>query len=196
MRKLSAAWALLVAIVFSASAGEEGLASWYAGKFQGRRTASGEIFDTNRLTAAHKSLPFGTLVKVVNLENQREVVVRINDRGPFVAGRVIDLSRAAAEGIGMTAAGVAPVRLEIISGPAPQTFTVQIGAYGQEENARRTQASLSARGLSATLVPTRRGIIRVQVQNVTAGELERTRAQAAAAGFDSLLVIPDQLPAD
>ncbi len=98
----------------SLSAAEEGLASWYAGKFQGRRTASGEIFDTKLMTAAHKTLPFGTLVRVRNLDNGREVVVRINDRGPFVDGRVIDLSRAAAEAIGLIGPGTGQVRLEVV----------------------------------------------------------------------------------
>src|SRR3972149_11832872 len=89
---------------------EEGMASWYGGKFQGRKTASGEIFDTNKFTAAHKTLPFGTMVKVTNLDNQKTTIVRINDRGPFVAGRIIDLSKAAAEELDMMKTGLAGVR--------------------------------------------------------------------------------------
>lgn len=92
----------------SANAGA-GMASWYGPGFQGRRTASGERFNTNDLTAAHRSLPFGTRVLVKNNKTGRSVVVRINDRGPFARGRVIDLSRAAAKAVGM--AGVAPVSL-------------------------------------------------------------------------------------
>lgn len=84
-------------------------ASWYGPGFHGRKTASGERFNQNALTAAHKSLPFGTRVKVTNRRTGRSVVVRINDRGPFVAGRVIDLSRGAARAMGMT--GTAPVDL-------------------------------------------------------------------------------------
>ncbi len=91
-----------------------GYASWYGPKFHGRKTASGEIYDMHALTAAHKSLPFGTLVRVVNLENGKSVVVRINDRGPYVKGRIIDLSYAAAKRIGLDKTGVAKVRLEII----------------------------------------------------------------------------------
>ena len=91
------AFALLLLCALVPLAAEEGLASWYAGKFQGRKTASGEIFDTAKMTAAHKTLAFGTRVRVRNLANEKEVVVRINDRGPFVEGRIIDLSRAAAE---------------------------------------------------------------------------------------------------
>jgi rare lipoprotein A len=90
----------------------EGNASWYGPGFAGRRTASGEVFDPAQLTAAHRSLPFGTLVRVVNLDNGRSVEVRINDRGPFKPDRVIDLSRAAAERLAMVSSGVARVRVE------------------------------------------------------------------------------------
>jgi rare lipoprotein A (peptidoglycan hydrolase) len=90
------------------------LASWYGPGFYGNRTANGEIYTGNDLTAAHKSLPFGTRVRVTNLNNGRSVVVRINDDGPHVGGRVIDLSRAAASRIGLLSSGVAPVRLEVL----------------------------------------------------------------------------------
>jgi rare lipoprotein A len=90
---------------------ERGPASWYGERHHGRRTASGEVFDMNALTAAHKTLPFGTRVRVRNPANGQQVVVRINDRGPFTGGRIIDLSRAAAERIGLIRAGVAPVVL-------------------------------------------------------------------------------------
>lgn len=92
----------------------QGKASWYGTRFQGRRTASGERFNAYANTAAHRSLPFGTKVRVTNLRNGRSVVVRINDRGPNSRGRVIDLSRAAAQSIGMLRSGTAPVRIEII----------------------------------------------------------------------------------
>jgi rare lipoprotein A len=90
----------------------EGVASHYADKFVGRRTASGEVYSHRLLTAAHRSLPFGTLVLVTNLDNSRSVVVRINDRGPFARGRLIDLSRRAAEELAMIRRGTARVRLE------------------------------------------------------------------------------------
>lgn len=92
-----------------------GMASYYAAAFHGRRTASGERFDMQELTAAHRTLPFGTLVRVKHLKNGREVVVRINDRGPFRKGRVIDVSRAAAERLGMLSQGVGRVSLEVLS---------------------------------------------------------------------------------
>lgn len=93
---------------------ETGIASYYGGKFVGRKTANGEIFDNTKLTAAHKTLPFGTKVKVINLSNGNVVVVRINDRGPFVAGRIIDLSEAAAKKIDMLQKGVQKVRIECL----------------------------------------------------------------------------------
>jgi rare lipoprotein A len=83
-------------------------------KFQSRKTASGEIFDQSAYTAAHKSLPFGTIVKVTNVRNDKSVIVRINDRGPFVRGRIIDLSRSAFSKIGNTSEGVIDVKLEVV----------------------------------------------------------------------------------
>ncbi len=92
----------------------EGIASWYGPGFAGRRTANGEIFDPTQLTAAHRTLPFGTQVRVTKLANGLSVVVRINDRGPFRPGRIIDLSRAAAERLRMIGSGLATVRLELV----------------------------------------------------------------------------------
>jgi rare lipoprotein A len=98
-----------------------GLASWYGSDFHRKPTASGERYDMRDLTAAHLSLPLDTLVRVTNLRNNRSVVVRINDRGPFTRGRVIDLSRGAAEVLGMTQAGVVPVRIEVFNADQPRT---------------------------------------------------------------------------
>jgi len=94
---------------------QQGLASFYGQEFHGRKTANGETFDMQALTAAHRTLPFGTMVKVTNLKNDQSIIVRINDRGPFVEGRLIDLSLGAAKKIGIE--GVEPVRLEIIQQP-------------------------------------------------------------------------------
>lgn len=94
--------------------GKVGIASFYARAHDGRRTASGEIFDMQMMTAAHRTLPFGTRVRVVNLDNGREVVVRINDRGPFRKGRIIDVSYAAARVLGMIGPGTARVRVDIL----------------------------------------------------------------------------------
>lgn len=92
----------------------DGLASYYAQRYHGRRTASGERFDVRKMTAAHRTLPFGTQVRVTSEANGRSVVVRVNDRGPFVAGRVIDLSPAAARQLDMIRAGIVPVRMEVL----------------------------------------------------------------------------------
>ncbi|HNF85341.1 MAG TPA: septal ring lytic transglycosylase RlpA family protein [bacterium] len=93
---------------------QTGVASYYAHKFHGRKTANGEIFDMHKLTAAHRTLPFNTLVKVTNLKNNKTIQVRINDRGPFAKDRIIDLSLAAAQKIDMIGSGTAEVRLDII----------------------------------------------------------------------------------
>ncbi len=98
----------------AATQGTYGVASWYGGRYHGRQTASGERFDMHALTAAHPSLPFGTRVRVTNLSNQRSVVLRINDRGPFVKKRIIDVSRRAAEELGFIREGVTRVRVDII----------------------------------------------------------------------------------
>ncbi|MGA3328649.1 MAG: septal ring lytic transglycosylase RlpA family protein, partial [Terriglobia bacterium] len=121
--------------------GEEGIASWYGHPYHGRRSASGEIYDMYKMTAAHRTLPFGTQVRVHDLENGRDVTVRINDRGPFVEGRIIDLSYAAAQTMGMP--GIARVRLEILglgSTSEPAVFAVQVGAFRDPANAGRLKA--------------------------------------------------------
>ena len=99
---------------YSVRSEQRGIASWYGGYFHGRRSASGEIYNQNAMTAAHKTLPFGTRVRVTNLNNGRSAIVRINDRGPFIRGRIIDLSRAAAGSIGMLGSGIAPVKVEVL----------------------------------------------------------------------------------
>ena len=91
-----------------------GVASWYGPGFQGRRTANGERFNTNVLTAAHKTLPFGTMVEVVDVKTQKSVIVRINDRGPFIRGRVIDLSHAAASALNMVHKGTSQIHIRLV----------------------------------------------------------------------------------
>ncbi|MEG9862618.1 MAG: septal ring lytic transglycosylase RlpA family protein [Parvularculales bacterium] len=106
-----------------------GIASWYGEPFHGRKTANGEIYDADELTAAHKTLPMPVIVRVINLENDRSVVLRVNDRGPFVAGRIIDVSRKAAEVLGFKSAGTARVRVEYLGraylGPGQETAIAQ-----------------------------------------------------------------------
>ncbi len=95
----------------------KGNATWYGGRFHGRKTASGERFDKNAMTAAHRTLAFGTVVRVTNLRNGKRVTVRINDRGPYGKGRVIDVSENAARKLGMLRAGVVPVSIEVVAAP-------------------------------------------------------------------------------
>ena len=132
---------------------EEGTASWYGVPFNGRRTSNGEIYDMHTLTAAHRTLPFNCIVRVTNLDNGKQTEVRINDRGPFVADRVIDLSLAAAQAIEMWGPGTARVRLEILSGSNPQSgfFGVQVGAFKVQENAEHFRAEMDAAYPPATI---------------------------------------------
>jgi rare lipoprotein A len=122
---------------------EVGWASWYGEKFHGRRTASGEVYDMYQLTAAHKTLPLGTSVMVTHVNNGKSVEVTINDRGPFVKGRIIDLSYAAAQALEMVEEGVAKVRVEVLDkGPtstlSPEgPFTIQVGSFISRSNAVR-----------------------------------------------------------
>ena len=106
--------ALNLIAILSDRYGQVGVASWYGEAFRGKKTANGEIYDPDKLTAAHRRLPFGTLVKVTDLSNNRQVIVRINDRGPYKRGRIIDLSLAAARQLGMVKKGLAKVKVEII----------------------------------------------------------------------------------
>ncbi len=106
---------------------EKGLASWYGEPFHGRKTASGEVYDMNKISAAHKTLPLQTWVEVRNLENNKSLTMRVNDRGPFVRGRIIDLSRAAAEKIGLLNAGVAQVSVKAITGERARRLSASEG---------------------------------------------------------------------
>ena len=132
---------------------EIGSASWYGKKFHGRPTASGEIYDMYKLTAAHKKLPLGTYVKVTNLSNGKSVIVKINDRGPYVKGRIIDLSYAAAKKIGMVKKGVQKVKIEAISYPYyikkyknifayRKIYSIQVGSFRIKNNAKIIMSSL------------------------------------------------------
>jgi rare lipoprotein A len=135
---------------------ETGLASWYGHPYHGRAAANGEIYDMEKLTAAHRTLPFGTLVRVTNLGNAKTVDVRIIDRGPFVAGRIIDLSHAAAQAIDMIGPGVAQVRVDIVAlqavTPDENWYAVQAGAFQDKDRAERLRQSMEHEYGSARLV--------------------------------------------
>src|SRR5262245_49638037 len=141
---------------------ETGLASWYGHPYHGRRTASGEVYDMNELTAAHRALPLGTRLMVTNLDNARAVDVRVNDRGPFVDGRILDLSYGAARVLGADRSGVIPVRLRVISLPLPRppvaaaapsglTFAVQVGAFTSRVRAEGLRDAVGREGETAVI---------------------------------------------
>ncbi len=126
---------------------ETGVASWYGHPYHGRQAADGEIYDMETMVAAHRTLPFQTWVRVRNLRNDRTVDVRIIDRGPFVDGRIIDLSHAAAQQIELIGPGVAQVEMTIVSAPAnpePALFAVQVGAFRERANADRAEQNMMA----------------------------------------------------
>lgn len=132
-----------------------GVASWYGQPYAGRPAASGEIYDMDKLTAAHQTLPFGTQVKVENLDNHKSIEVRINDRGPFSRGRIIDLSRAAARALDMLGRGTARVRLEVLSIPSAiggDLFAVQVGAFEDSGRAERLRQEMEKRYGTAKIV--------------------------------------------
>jgi len=138
-------------------ASETGFASWYGYPYHGRQSASGEIYDMETLTAAHRTLPFQTIVRVLNLENDKRVDVRITDRGPFVDGRIIDLSHAAANVIGLIGPGTARVRVDVLrmsddASLGAAFFAVQVGAFRDRDNAERFRARMAARYGSARVV--------------------------------------------
>jgi rare lipoprotein A len=116
-----------------------GVASWYGGEFHGRSTSSGEVYDMYQLTCAHNTLPLGTIVMVTNLENGRSLELKVNDRGPFVKERIIDVSYAAAQMLGMWEKGTVPVKVEVVSLAIEPVlrFTLQVGSFTDETNAQK-----------------------------------------------------------
>jgi rare lipoprotein A len=162
---------------------EKGLASWYGEPYHGRRTASGEIYDMHEMTAAHRTLAFGTVVKVERRDTGADVKVRVNDRGPFVRGRIIDLSYAAARKIDLDRDGVAPVKVTVVgfedtpkkkdaeqekqrAAPEPvggDCLWIQVGAFGDISNARRAERRLEDAGEAAVIIEGPNGLHRVRL---------------------------------
>ncbi len=190
----------------------EGLASWYGPHFNGKPTSDGEIYNMYAMTAAHKTLPLGTHVKVTDVENGRSVIVRINDRGPFVAGRIIDLSYKAAHELGMTRAGVAPVRIEAVqlaaqrhvghklywkAEPVPSFryghFTIQVGAFKEPANAYRLRQHMALYYKHIQVLPfdcNGSRLYRVQIGSYRDLVLARqVLAQLRERGFDDAFVV-------
>ena len=175
---------------------ETGLASWYGAPYNHRRSSNGQIYDMHALTAAHRTLPLGTTVRVTNVKTGRSVVVEITDRGPFVYGRILDLSQAAAKKIDVWGAGVAMVRLEVLRAPAPLDrggrWAVQIGAFEKEHAADKLKNQLSHRYQTAKVQcfgsPVGDWWVRVRVQDDDRKRAEEVARNAHPSEGDIFLV--------
>jgi rare lipoprotein A len=187
-------------VVLDSAAGyvEQGVASWYGPDFHGKRTSTGETYDMHAMTGAHPTLPLPTWVRVTNLENGRSVDVRLNDRGPFAKNRIIDLSRAAAERLGMIGSGTALVEVRSLAAGAPappapapaSRFYAQAGAFAEEDNARRLAGRLRDAGVADVVVSEARldgrRLFRVRVGPVgSVPEFDRLVERLRAAGVES-----------
>lgn len=183
---------------------ETGIASWYGGKFHGRKTSNGETYDMHEVSAAHKTLPMNTMVLVENLDNGSEIVLRINDRGPFVKGRIIDLSFNAAKQLRMADKGTAQVRVTALGEAKKFTegtrtverflphedlskgdFFVQLGSFADKKNADRLRSRMAEQGEQARILPFRHGgkqFYRVQIHAGTTLSAARRREQTLNAG--------------
>lgn len=141
---------------------EEGIASWYGRPFHGRQTASGETYDMDAATAAHPFLPFGTVIRVENLVSGATTTLRINDRGPFVGGRVLDVSRRGARELELLGPGTGPVRITVLEAPAPRRcWEVQIGAFRERGNALAALSRLEERQIRGRVQEGGDGVFRV-----------------------------------
>ena len=179
----------LIIPILSFSHELSGEASWYGGKFVGRQTANGEIFDTQKLTAAHKTLPFNTVVKVTNLANGKSVQVRINDRGPYVKGRIIDLSQKAALTIDMIKSGTANVEIEIISMPhSPQVMDIQVAAFSNFLYASAMRKKLKNAGFEPITSMSNTGIMRIMLKDVPINKTFQIVQRLEKMGIDKIQV--------
>lgn len=168
---------------------QQGGASWYGGKFQGRTTANGETFDTNLYTAAHRILPFNSIVEVYNPNNEKSVLVRINDRGPFVDDRIIDLSRAAANDIGLVAVGVSTVYIKVIrDGRETQKHIIQIGSFAQHNNAIDLMHELQTKGFEPVIESVNNALFRVVIQGVEHSMLDQLKIALRDNGYHEILI--------
>lgn len=176
---------------------EVGFASWYGAQHQGRRTASGEVFDMNQLTAAHRTLPFGTRLLVTNRDTSRSTEVRVNDRGPFVDGRILDVSYAAARQLGVVGAGIFPVKLRVVSLPGTRAdapagdggFTVQVGSFTSRARAEAQRDAVGGDAVITESTVAGQTLYRVRVGSFADRAQATTTARSLTArGFQPLIV--------
>ena len=172
---------------------QEGLASWYGTKFHGRETSSGERFDIYKLTAAHRHLPLPTYVRVTNLSNGKQTIVKVNDRGPFHSDRIIDLSYAAAVKLGFHDQGTSRVRIEVVNPQdEPELFMLQAGAFREFSRADRSHRELQAltgyRGVVVKIPAD--GFYRVRLGPVPADQVSRLQALLQASDYGKPQIFP------
>ncbi|MEP6643618.1 MAG: septal ring lytic transglycosylase RlpA family protein [Acidobacteriaceae bacterium] len=175
---------------------ETGLASWYGAPFHNRRSSNGQIYDMNAMTAAHRTLPLGSVVRVTNLKTGSSAVVRITDRGPFIKGRILDLSLAAAKKTDVWRAGISRVRLEVLNTPASLAtggrWAVQIGAFKEEDGATTLASQLTRRyhtaRISSFSSPVGDWWVRVRVQGDDRNRAERVVSETTTVEGTSFLV--------
>lgn len=184
---------------------EEGMASWYGKDFHGKKTSNGEIYNMNAMTAAHKTLPLGTYVRVIRMDNNKETMVRVNDRGPFVKGRIIDLSYKAATELGITATGTSKVRIVAMGDAVGDRFVkrdyqkgnfmVQVGAFTVKENAVGLKESLAKRYSDVSVFTYDRGdkiFYRVRVGGASSPkEAEALKTKLDAQGMESTFIVAE-----
>ncbi len=175
---------------------ETGTAAWYGKELQGKKTADGEVFDMYGLTAAHRTLPLGTIILVTNLDNSKSVKVKITDRGPFTNTRVLDLSYGAARELGFVARGTARVSIEILkTAREPALYTVQAATFAEEENARQLKYRLSKKFEVVTIVPFETNVARfyrVRVGSYSSEELaEQVAKKLTFEGLEPIVVRKD-----
>jgi len=199
----------------SANFSQRGIASWYGTKFHGRRTSSGEPYDMFAMTAAHKTLPLPTYLEVINLRNNKRVIVKANDRGPFHANRIIDLSYAAATRLGIAASGTGLVEIRALNPVAPESVTppakstivtdkttvepnmyLQIGAFSSQDNAKRLHNKLHSAAFDRTSIttanPAGNTVYRVRIGPLsTVDEADQLVDQLAALGINEARVVID-----
>jgi rare lipoprotein A len=180
-----------------------GNASWYGPKFHGKPTSSREIYNMYDLTAAHKTLPFGTYVMVTNLRNGKSVTVKINDRGPFVKGRILDLSYAAAKVLDMVESGVVPVRIEVLGNISQKSlvpkYSVQVGAFVSKKNAQELKNELGKkyRNVTISLYRTPRQIyyrVRIKAENLDSAK--HIARRLSSDGYTVILLEEREQPED
>ena len=195
---------IILVVLLTVSAGflwaaESGIASWYTADRPDALTANGEIFDNTALSAAHKTLAFGSIVRVTNNANGKSIEVRINDRGPYVENRIIDLTPEGARQLGYYDEGIADVTVEVISEPeVPETlyingsetgwYTLQVGTYTNMENAWTVYTNIKSAGLRPTVEIVNDRMIRISVSDVQAYLVDQTREKLASVGITEPLV--------